>query len=82
MSEYLSDKPRLLVVKDGDGNIKNFQEFKHNSFGDPTYFKKIENDKILTELYYEYEYDEVGRKKTIKILDKLSGKITIMEYSY
>ena len=82
MSEYLSDKPKQLVVKDTNNNIKNIQEFNHNSKGDPTYYKKIENNKIITELTYEYEYDELGRKTLTKIIDNINNNITIMEYSY
>ena len=82
MSEYLSDKPKQLVIKDINNNIKNVQKFDHNSKGDPTYYKKIENDKIITELTYEYEYDELGRKIITKITDKINNNITIMEYSY
>ena len=40
MSEYLSDKPKKLTIRDKNGNIKNFQEFKHNGNGDPSYYRK------------------------------------------
>lgn len=82
MSEYLSDKPKNLTIKDKNGNIKNFQEFKHNENGDPVYYKKTENNKITVELIYEYEYDETARKKTTKIIDLITDNITIMEYTY
>ena len=34
------------------------------------------------ELTYEYEYDEIGRKKVTKIADLITDNITIMEYEY
>ena len=82
MSEYLSDKPRFLIVKDKEGNIRNEQEFKHNEQGDPTYYKKTENGKVVTELIYEYNYDESGRRIYVRINDILKDTSTIMEYSY
>lgn len=82
MSEYLSDKPKFLVVKDKDGNIKNEQEFKHNAQGDPSYYKKTENGKVVSELLYDYQYDDLGRRIYVKIEDLLKGTATIMEYSY
>ena len=82
MSEYLSDKPKTLIIKDKNGNIKNSQEFKHNEQGDPIYYKKLENNNITVELIYEYEYDELGRKKVTKIIDLITDNITIMEYAY
>ncbi len=82
MSEYLNDKPKKLVIKDGDNNIKNIQEFKHNHKGDPAYYKKIQGDKVTVELEYEYEYDNLDRKTKIKIIDKIENKITVMEYEY
>ncbi len=82
MSEYLSDKPKFLIVKDKDGNIKNEQEFKHNEYGDPTYYKKTENGRIITELVYEYSYDDSGRRVYVKIKDILKDTATIMEYTY
>ena len=82
MSEYLSDKPKKLTIKDKEGNIKNYQEFKHNNNGDPIYYKKVENERTTVELTYEYEYDEIGRKKVTKIADLITDNITIMEYEY
>ena len=82
MSEYLSDKPKKLTIRDKNGNIKNFQEFKHNENGDPSYYRKTENDKVTVELVYEYQYDEIGRKKITKIIDLITSNITIMEYEY
>ena len=82
MSEYLSDKPKTLIIKDSDGNIKNSKEFDHNTNGDPTYYKKLENNKVIVELVYEYVYDDLGRRLSTKITDKVTNKVTIMEYSY
>lgn len=82
MSEYLSDKPKKLTIKDKEGNIKNYQEFKHNYNGDPIYYKKVENKRTTVELTYEYEYDENGRKKVTKIADLITDNITVMEYEY
>ena len=82
MSEYLSDKPKKLIVRDKDGNIKNIQDFEHNEFGDPSYYKKTENGKVLTELTYEYKYDEAGRRTYVKITDLLKNTATVMEYMY
>lgn len=82
MSEYLSDKPKKLIIKDKNGNIKNYQEFEHNNNGDPIYYKKVENERTTVELIYEYEYDEIGRKKVTKIADLITDNITIMEYEY
>lgn len=82
MSEYLSDKPKLLIVKDKDGNVKNVQHFEHNENGDPLYYKKIEKDTVVSELIYQYEYDNLGRRTRIKIEDVLKGTATIMEYTY
>ena len=82
MSEYLSDKPKKLIIKDKNGNIKNYQEFEHNNNGDPTYYKKVENERTTVELTYEYEYDENGRKKVTKIADLITDNITVMEYEY
>lgn len=82
MSEYLSDKPKKLTIRDKNDQIKNFQEFKHNENGDPVYYRKTENEKVTVELTYEYEYDEIGRKKVTKIIDLVTSNITIMEYEY
>lgn len=82
MSEYLSDKPKNLTIKDKNGNIKNFQEFKHNEHGDPVYYKKTENNKTTVELIYEYKYDETGRKQITKITDLITENVTVMEYDY
>ena len=46
MSEYLSDKPKKLTIRDKNNKIKNFQEFKHNENGDPIYYRKTENEKV------------------------------------
>ena len=46
------------------------------------YYKKVENERTTVELTYEYEYDEIGRKKVTKIADLITDNITIMEYEY
>lgn len=44
----MEEKFRKITVTDEHGNIKNIQEYEHNSYGDPTYFKKMVGDKVLT----------------------------------
>ena len=41
----MEEKFRKITVTDEHGNIKNIQEYEHNSYGDPTYFKKMVGDK-------------------------------------
>ena len=45
MEANMEEKFRKITVTDEHGNIKNIQEYEHNSYGDPTYFKKMVGDK-------------------------------------
>lgn len=78
----MEEKFRKITVTDNEGDIKNIQEYEHNSYGDPTYFKKTVNGKIITEIFYSYEYDEKHRKTMMKMDDKVDNKITILHYEY
>ena len=53
----MEEKFRKITVTDGEGNVKNIQEYEHNEHGDPIYFKKTVGDKIATEIIYTYEYE-------------------------
>ena len=74
----MEEKFRKITVTDEHGNIKNIQEYEHNSYGDPTYFKKMVGDKVLTEIFY----DEKHRKTMMKMDDKVDGRITVLHYEY
>lgn len=78
----MEEKFRKITVSDDKGSIKNIQEYEHNSYGDPTYFKKTVEGKIVTEIFYSYEYDERHRKTMMKMDDKVDGRITILHYEY
>lgn len=74
--------PRIIKVKAANGNIKNIQEYEHNEQGHPVRFKKYNDEKVLCDIYYTYEYYENGLKKSVHMEDKVDGRITIMEYEY
>ncbi len=82
MEANMEEKFRKITVTDEHGNIKNIQEYEHNSYGDPTYFKKMVGDKVLTEIFYSYNYDEKHRKTMMKMDDKVDGRITVLHYEY
>ena len=82
LSEYLSDKPKTLIIKDSVFFIIYSQEFDHNTNGVPTYYKKLENNIVIVEVGNEYVYDDLGRRFSTNITDKVTNKVTIMEYSY
>lgn len=78
----MDEKFRKITVTDDKGNIKNIQEYEHNSYGDPTYFKKTVDGKVVTEIFYSYHYDELHRKTMMKMDDKVDGRVTILNYEY
>lgn len=78
----MEDKFKKIRILDGEGNIKNIQEYKHNEHGDPIWFKKTVGGKVVTEIVYTYEYDSHSRKKSMKMEDSVDGRTTIMEYEY
>lgn len=78
----MEEKFRKITVSDDKGNIKNIQEYEHNSYGDPTYFKKTIDGKVVTEIFYSYHYDEQHRKTMMKMDDKIDGRVTILNYEY
>ena len=78
----MEEKFRKITVSDDKGNIKNIQEYEHNSYGDPTYFKKTVDGKVVTEIFYSYHYDEQHRKTMMKMDDKIDGRVTILNYEY
>ncbi len=82
MEVKMEEKFRKITVTDGEGNVKNIQDYKHNEHGDPIYFKKTVGDKIATEIIYTYEYDEKFRKTMMKMYDKVDNKTTILHYEY
>ena len=72
----MEEKFRKITVTDENGNIKNIQEYEHNSYGDPTYFKKTVGDKVLTEIFYSYNYEETAYAlKKGKILESILMKL-------
>ena len=73
----MEEKFRKITVTDEHGNIKNIQEYEHNSYGDPTYFKKMVGDKVLTEIFYSYNYDEKHRKTMMK-MEKYFWKLNMI----
>jgi len=78
----MEEKFKKIIVTDDKGNIKNIQEYEHNSYGDPTYFKKTVDGKVVTEIFYSYHYDELHRKTMMKMDDKVDGRVTILNYEY
>lgn len=78
----MEEKFKKITVTDDKGNIKNIQEYEHNSYGDPTYFKKTVDGKVVTEIFYSYHYDELHRKTMMKMDDKVDGRVTILNYEY
>lgn len=78
----MEEKFKKITVTDDKGNIKNIQEYEHNSYGDPTYFKKSVDGKVVTEIFYSYHYDEKQRKTMMKMSDKVDGKVTVLNYEY
>lgn len=78
----MEDKFKKVTVADGEGNIKNTQEYKHNEHGDPIWFKKTVNGNVVSEIDYTYEYDCHSRKIYMKMEDVVDGRITVMRYEY
>lgn len=78
----MEEKFKKITVTDDKGKVKNIQEYEHNSYGDPTYFKKIVDGKVVTEIFYSYHYDELHRKTMMKMDDKVDGRVTILNYEY
>lgn len=78
----MDSKFKKITVTDGEGKVKNIQEYKHNIQGDPTYFKKTIEDKVVTEIFYFYKYDEKNRKTYMKMEDSVDNKVTILHYEY
>lgn len=78
----MEDKFKKVTVTDDDGNIKNIQEYKYNDHGDPIWFKKTVEGKIITEVEYTYEYDGHMRKTMMRMEDKVDGRITVLNYEY
>ncbi len=78
----MEDKFKKVVVTDGDGNVKNIQEYKYNDHGDPIWFRKTVNEKVITDVHYTYEYDEHCRKTKMAMEDKIDGRITVLNYEY
>jgi phage tail tube protein FII len=78
----MEEKFKKITVTDDKGNVKNIQEYEHNSYGDPTYFKKTVDGKVVTEIFYSYHYDELHRKTMMKMDDKVDGRVTILNYEY
>lgn len=78
----MEEKFKKITVTDDKGNVKNIQEYEHNSYGDPTYFKKTVDGKVVTEIFYSYHYDDHHRKTMMKMNDKVDGRITILNYEY
>ena len=78
----MEEKFKKITVTDDKGNVKNIQEYEHNSYGDPTYFKKFVDGKVVTEIFYSYHYDEKHRKTMMKMSDKVDGKVTVLNYEY
>lgn len=68
-------KFRKLTVTDENGNIRNVQEYKHNEYEDPIWYKKVDaKGEVLTEMFYTYEYDSKGRRTYMKIEDTVRQK--------
>jgi len=78
----MEDKFKKITILDGNGNIKNIQEYKHNEHGDPIWFKKTIDGKVVTEIEYTYEYDYHSRKILMKMEDSVDGRVTVMKYEY
>lgn len=78
----MEDKFKKITVTDENGNIKNIQEYEHNSYGDPTYFKKTVEEKVVTEIFYSYHYDEKHRKTMMRMEDRVDNRITVLNYEY
>ena len=78
----MEEKFRKITVTDENGKVKNIQEYEHNSYGDPTYFKKSVDGKVVTEIFYSYHYDEKHRKTMMKMDDRVDGRVTILNYEY
>lgn len=76
-------KFKKLTVTDENGKIRNIQNYKHNEYEDPIWFKKVDGDgNVLVEMYYTYEYDSRGRRTLMKIEDTVNNRITVMSYEY
>lgn len=76
-------KFKKLTVTDENGNLRNTQEYKHNEYEDPIWFKKVDGDgNVLVEMIYTYEYDSRGRRTLMKIEDTVNNRTTVMKYEY
>lgn len=79
----MEKKPKKIVIKDENQNVKSIQEYNYNEHGDPILFKKINGiGETLIHWIYEYRYDISKRKTMMKISDIGANKETIMEYEY
>lgn len=76
-------KFKKLTVTDENDNIRNIQEYKHNEYEDPIWYRKIDVEGvILVEMFYTYEYDAKGRRTYMKIEDTVNNRVTVMKYEY
>lgn len=78
----MEEKFKKITITDGMGNIKNIQEYKHNEYGDPIWFRKTVGDKVVSEVEYDYDYDDHSRKIMMQMTDKVDGRTTIFNYEY
>lgn len=76
------EKFKKVTITDGEGRVKNIQEYKHNEHGDPIWFKKTIEGKVVSEIEYTYEYDSHSRKVYMKMEDNIDGRVTVMHYEY